>query len=78
MTGIPNSSRSGKAAEAEDAMLSAAAAAGTWEQGQDDMHAAYPFASVGGLEDTYRLNRWNQCNPISGDATLKKAFHLLY
>lgn len=75
---IAQSSRTGKAAALEDERLANLVAAGAWESGQDYPQAAFPFVSVQGLEDTYRLNRLNQCSPISGDATLRKAYHLLY
>lgn len=67
---VPNSSRSGKAAQQEERAQRAAVQAGGWEKGQEYPCAAFLFVSVGGLEDTYRLSPMNQCQPISGDATL--------
>lgn len=75
---IVRTSRSGKAAQEDEERMARMVAEGKWEEGQDHVHAAYPFCSVQGLEDTYELNRFNQCSPISGDATLVKAFHLIY
>lgn len=49
-----------------------------YEPGQENPCAAFPFVSAQGLEDIYHRNQWHQCAPISGDATLKQAFPLLY
>ena len=48
-----------------------------YEDGEEYTHPASPLIRVQGLEDTYRLNRWSMCYPVSGDATQLR-FGFLY